>query len=168
MRDVTNEHQPFALPGARPQYSPDRLVAVEQIDLYLTPDVEKEMLDGVCTMTVRALDEAVPKLTLDAVDLDVSGVERLGPNDDRHALSFRRLEGRLEIVFDPPIAAGADAVFSITYRAVKPRHGLFFVKSTQARPEKVAHVWTQSQDQYARYWFPCLDYPYEKQRTTTT
>ncbi len=75
MHDVTNEHLPFALPGTRPQYGPDRLVNVEEIDLYLVPDIENESLDGVCTMTVRALDEAVPQLTLDAVDLQVSRVE---------------------------------------------------------------------------------------------
>ena len=39
MRDETNEHQAFALPGARPQYGPDKLVAVEHIDLHLTPDI---------------------------------------------------------------------------------------------------------------------------------
>ena len=168
MDDVTNEHLPFALPGTRPQYGPDRLVNVEEIDLYLVPDIENESLDGVCTMTVRALDEAVPRLTLDAVDLQVSRVELHTVEAARKPLKFRRLEGKLEINFEPPIAAGEVAVYSIAYRVVKPRHGLFFVKPTAARPEKIAHAWTQSQDQYARYWFPCLDYPYEKQRTTTT
>ena len=167
MRDVNNEHQPFALPGTRPQYGPDRLVNVEEIDLYLVPDIENESLDGVCTMTVRALDEAVPQLTLDAVDLQVARVE-LHTDAGRKPLKFRRLDGKLEISFDPPIDAGEAATFSVAYRVVKPRHGLFFVKPTAARPAKIAHAWTQSQDQYARYWFPCLDYPYEKQRTTTT
>src|SRR5690349_11781658 len=115
MRDVTNEHLPFALPGTRPQYSPDRIVAVEQIDLQLTPDIEKESLDGVCTMTVRALDEAVPKLTLDAVDLEILRVERAAAANQRKALLFRRFEGKLEIAFEPPIAAGEEAVFEITY-----------------------------------------------------
>ncbi len=168
MHDVNNEHQPFALPGTRPQYGPDRLVNVEEIDLYLVPDIENESLEGVCTMTVRALDEAVPQLALDAVDLQISRVELHTADAGRKPLKFRRLEGKLEINFDPPIAAGEVAVYSIAYRVVKPRHGLFFVKPTAARPEKIAHAWTQSQDQYARYWFPCLDYPYEKQRTTTT
>ena len=81
------------------------------------------------------------------------------PQAGRKPLTFRRLDGKLEINFDPPIAAGEAAVYSVAYRVVKPRHGLFFVKPTAAHPEKVAHAWTQSQDEYARYWFPCLDYP---------
>jgi aminopeptidase N len=160
MGDETYEHQPFALPGARPQYGPDRLVAVEHIDLHLTPDFERESLDGICTMRVRALDEPVARLTLDAVDLEVSRVEG--------AARFVRRDGTLEIAFEPPIAPGERATFAITYRVTKPRHGLFFVKPSAAHPEKVAHAWTQSQDEYARYWFPCLDYPHDKQPTSTT
>ncbi|HVR45157.1 MAG TPA: M1 family aminopeptidase [Candidatus Binatia bacterium] len=169
MRDETNEHQPFALPGARPQFGPDKVVAVEHIDLHLTPNFADESLDGVCTMTVRAFDEAVPRLLLDAVDLEVSRVERR--SGEAHAASELRAtprQGKLEIDFEPPIAAGESATFAVRYRVVKPRHGLFFVKPTAEHPEKIAHVWTQSQDQYARYWFPCIDYPDEKQPTSTT
>ncbi len=168
MPDTTNEHHAFALPGARPQYGPDKLVSVEHIDLHLTPDLQAETLDGVCTTTVRALDEPVPRLTLDAIDLEVSRVERLSGSEGRRAENFTRRDGKLEIEFEPAIAPGQEATFAIGYRISKPRHGLFFIKPTAAHPEKVVHAWTQSQDEYARYWFPCLDYPTEKQRTTTT
>jgi aminopeptidase N len=158
--DDETKHLPFALPGARPQYGPDKIVAVEQIDLQLTPGLAEESLDGVCTTTVRAFDEPVARLTLDAVDLEVSRVEG--------AARFARRNGKLDIEFEPPIAPGASATFAIHYRVSKPLNGLFFVKPTAAHPEKIAHAWTQSQDEYARYWFPCLDYPHEKQRTSTT
>jgi aminopeptidase N len=167
MLDDTNEHQAFALPGARPQYGPDKVVAVEHLDLHLTPDFDDESLDGVCTMAVRAFDEAVPRLTLDAVDLEISKVERLeGPDGD--SVRYTARENALDLEFDPPISAGQRATFAIRYRVSKPRHGLFFIKPSATHPEKIAHVWTQSQDQYARYWFPCLDYPHEKQSTSTT
>ncbi|HET6276630.1 MAG TPA: M1 family aminopeptidase [Candidatus Cybelea sp.] len=160
MGDDRLEDHPFALPGARPQYGPDKLVSVEHIDLHLTPDLARESLDGVATITVRAFDEPVSRLTLDAVDLEVSRVEG--------AARFDRHDGKLEVEFDPAIEAGGEATFSIHYRVAKPRHGLFFIKPDDAHPEKVVHAWTQCQDEYARYWFPCLDYPHEKQRSTTT
>jgi len=160
MGDDTNEHLPFALPGARPRYGPDKIVAVEEIDLHLTPDIDAESLDGIASTTVRAFDEPVSRLVLDAVDLEIDRVDG--------AARFARRNGKLELDFEPPIAPGERRTFSIAYRAVKPRHGLFFIKPTADHPEKVAHVWTQSQDEYARYWFPCLDYPHEKQRTSTT
>ena len=168
MRDDTNEHQPFALPGARPRYGPDKIVAVEEIGLHLEPDFESDSLEGVCTTVVRAFDEPVTRLTLDAVDLEISKVERLLPNAAPREAAFSARDGKLEIEFDPAIAPGDQTTFAVYYRASKPRHGLFFVKPTAAHPEKVVHLWTQSQDEYARYWFPCLDYPAEKQRSTTT
>ncbi len=160
MGDDRSEHYPFALPGARPQYGPDKLVAVEEIDLRLTPDLARETLDGVATITVRAFDEPVSRLTLDAVDIEVSRVEG--------AARFAQRDDKLELEFDPPMEAAGEATIAIHYRVVKPRHGLFFIKPTGAHPEKVVHAWTQCQDEYARFWFPCLDYPHEKQRTTTT
>ena len=167
MGDDTNEPQSFALPGARPQYGPDKVVAVEEIALHLTPDFDSESLDGVCTTTVRAFDEPVTRLELDAVDLDVERVELIG-NTPPKMLNFTRRDGKLDIEFDPPVAAGERATFAVRYRVSKPRHGLFFIKPTPDQPQKIAHLWTQSQDQYARFWFPCLDYPHEKQRTVTT
>jgi aminopeptidase N len=159
-RDDTGEHRAFALPGARPHYGPDKVVAVEHIDLHLTPNFESESLDGVCTLTVRALDEPVSRLTLDAVDLEISRVEP--------AAGFALRDGKLEVEFAEPLRPGERTAIAIAYRAGEPRHGLFFVKPTSEHPEKIAHAWTQSQDQYARYWFPCLDYPHDKQTTTTT
>ena len=156
LRDDRDEHQAFALPGARPHYGPDKIVSVEHIDLHVTPDFENESLAGVCTLTVRALDEPVSRLTLDAVDLEILGVEP--------ASKFHARDGKLEIELPKPIAPGERAPIAVTYRVVKPRAGLFFIKPTREHPEKITHLWTQSQDQYARYWFPCFDYPTEKQR----
>lgn len=168
MGDDMNEHLPFALPGARPHYGPDKIVTVEEIDLHLTPQLGSESLDGVCTMTVRALDEPVHRLVLDAVDLQISSVQRLARAAQPQDAKFAMRDGKLEVDFDPPIAPGEQCTFAVRYRVVQPRHGLFFVNATAEHPEKTAHAWTQSQDEYARYWFPCLDYPHEKQRTATT
>jgi len=161
--DGANDHRRFALPGSSPHYGPDKVVTVEHIDLDLTPDLERERLDGVCTTSVRALDERVERLALDAVDLEIRSVER-----DGRAQRFVRRNGKVDVTFDPPLEAGESTTFTIAYRCAKPRHGLFFVKPTSKHPEKIAHAWTQSQDENARYWFPCLDYPHEKQPTSAT
>ena len=161
--DSTSTHRPFALPGARLRYGPDKTVDVLHIDLFLRPDLENGILDGVCTTTVRALDEPVASLELDAVDLQIERVEREGK-----ALAFEHADRKLRVRFDPDIAAGAHASFAITYRVQRPRHGLFFIEPNADYPHRVRHVWTQSQDENARYWFPCLDYPHEKQTTSAT
>ena len=162
-RDESDGHRAFALPGARLQYGPDKTVEVEHIDLRLEPHLEAHALDGICTTTVRALDEPVDRLTLNAVDLQILAVER-----DGKALQFERRNGTVTVVFAPAIAPGEWASFAITYRVENPRNGLFFVDPTPEYPKKIRHAWTQSQDENARYWFPCLDYPHSKQTTSAT
>jgi len=161
--DDTNERRAFALPGSTLHYGPDKTVEVEHIDLHLVPDLERRRLEGVCTTTVRALDEPVSQLTLDAVDLNVSAVEL-----DGSKLKFTSRGDKLDVFFDPPLAPEAAATFAITYSAEHPRHGLFFVQPTPGYPKNIRHAWTQSQDENARHWFPCLDYPHEKQSTSAT
>jgi len=152
--DEPSAHREFALPGSTLRYGPDKSVDVLHIDLYLEPDLERKHLDGVCTTTVRALDEPVTALTLDAVDLQVASVER-----DGRPLQFSTDGKHLRIQFDPAIAPEEEATFAVRYGVTNPRHGLFFTGN---------HAWTQSQDENARYWFPCLDYPREKQTTSAT
>jgi len=153
-----SEHRPFALPGARPQYGPDRVVDVLHIDLRLRPDLDRRRLDGTCTTTVRAIDDAVGRLVLDAVDLSVGAVR----DDAGRALAFRSTSDALEISLDPPLRAGSELTFAVDYAAENPRRGLYFID----QPWK--HAWTQSQDSDARFWFPCFDYPAEKQTTSAT
>ena len=62
--DDTSGHRPFALPGSSLRYGPDKLVDVLHVDLHLTPDLEQASLRGICTTSVRALDEEVPALHL--------------------------------------------------------------------------------------------------------
>ena len=157
-------HRRFELPGSTPHYGPDKTVDVEHIHLHLIPDLEAHALAGECTTTVRALDEDVAELALDAVDLQITGATRAGGG----SASFTRRGHKVVVQFDPPVAAGETAQFTIAYRLERPRHGLFFVEPTPEYPGKVRHAWTQSQDENARYWFPCLDYPSEKQTTSTT
>ncbi len=161
--DDSNGHRAFALPGARLQYGPDKLVDVEHIDLVLEPDLDARRLDGVCTTAVRAYDEPVSRVTLSAVDLHVSRVER-----DGKPLAFATKDGSLDIWFEPALIPGERCAFVVTYHVIDPRAGLFFIAPTPEYPDKVAHAWTQSQDENARYWFPCFDYPHQKQTTTTT
>jgi aminopeptidase N len=149
--------RPFPLAGARPQYGPDKAVDVLHIDLYLRPDLAAKSLDGVCTTTVEALDDDVRVVRLDAVDLLVEAVD----DGAGAALAYRSTSDALTIEFAQPLAAGERTTFAVRYRVERPHRGLYFIDSPR-------QVWTQSQDQDARYWFPCFDHPAGKQTTAQT
>ena len=152
-----SERLPFALPGARPQYGPDRLVRVEHLDLWLQPVFATKTLHGRVTTHVRAIEDGVTSLRLDAVDLAIDRV-----SDAAGApLVFRATSLDLTIELATPLAEGEPYEFAIDYRAIEPRRGLYFV-------DEPRQVWTQSQDTDARAWLPCFDHPAEKQTTATT
>ncbi|MGD0472254.1 MAG: M1 family aminopeptidase [Candidatus Velthaea sp.] len=151
-----SDHRPFALAGARPHYGPDKVVDVVHIDLHLRPDFATKTLHAVCTQTVEAIEDGVGSVRLDAVDLEITSVTL-----DSAPLPFTATSQSLTIVFARPLSAGERATFAIAYRAPAPRRGLYFVD----RPQQ---LWTQSQDQDARFWFPCFDHPADKQTTSST
>ena len=101
-RDEAGTHRQFALPGARLHYGPDKTVDVLHIDLHLEPDLEACSLDGICTTTIRAIDEPVEYLALDAVDLQVSAVELDGSSQ-----RYESRDAKLYVTFDPPLPADA-------------------------------------------------------------
>jgi aminopeptidase N len=151
-----SEHRPFALAGARAHYGPDKVVDVVHIDLQLRPDLAAHTVHGICTTTVVALDRPVASVRLDAIDLQIDSVVR-----DGAALPFRSTSDALVVEFPVPLAPGERTAFAVTYRAERPRRGVYFI-------ERPRQAWTQSQDQDARYWFPCFDHPAEKQTTSAT
>lgn len=148
---------PFALPGSRPQYGPDRVVRVEHIDLHLRPVFAEKTLHGVVTTRVRAIEDGVRTLHLDAVDLTIDAVTA----ENGAALTYVSSSTELTIALAEPLGAGAECSFAVTYRAIAPQRGLYFIDAPR-------QAWTQSQDTDARAWLPCFDHPAEKQTTSTT
>ncbi len=152
-----SERLPFALPGARPQYGPDRVVRVEHIDLHLRPDFAAKTLHGEVTTRVRAIEDGVQSLRLDAVDLTIDAVCA----ENGTPLAFTATAHDLTVALVTPLAAAEAFAFTVVYRAIRPQRGLYFIDSPR-------QAWTQSQDTDARAWLPCFDHPAEKQTTTTT
>jgi len=108
MKNDTDTHRNFALPGAKLHYGPDKTVDVEHIDLDLKPQLEARRLDGTCTTSVRALDEPVSRLVMDAVDLRVERVQSNGKE-----CAYTHDGKRLEITLEPAIAPGQRADIAI-------------------------------------------------------
>ena len=106
---------------------------------------------------MRAIEDGVRKLRLDAVDLTIDAVR-----DERGAaLAYTATAKDLTVELSGALAAGEAYAFVVVYRAIEPQRGLYFID----RPRQ---AWTQSQDTDARAWLPCFDHPAEKQTTTTT
>ncbi|HKE16953.1 MAG TPA: M1 family aminopeptidase [Kofleriaceae bacterium] len=145
----------FAMPGARPRYTPDRVCAVKHIKLDIALDVDARRISGTCTLTLSPLLSGSPWLRLDAVELDIASAVRDG----------KRLEhghdGKVLRVALGEVKEGEELDLVIAYSG-QPRRGIYFIGPDESYPDKPVQVWTQGQDEDSRFWFPCFDTPSEK------
>ncbi len=155
----TNARRSFALPGAKPQYVPDRPGRVCHIALDLALDLAAQRFDATCTIALQPVRAGIRYLELDAVELSVRAVRcKTARSREERAASFGHDGMRLRVELPEP--TGTEAIeLTIDYSAERPRRGLYFVAPTADCPHKPVQVWTQGEDEDSRYWFPCFDYP---------
>jgi aminopeptidase N len=159
-----NNRRPFALPGTKPRYAPDRPASIEHIALVLSFDFKEHVLFGSCRTTFSAVGKPLDKLEMDADHLRIKTVRNAGGK----RLDFELLGGRLIIDLGQTLAPGKSSTIIVDYEARQPTQGIYFVSPDTAYPKKPVQVWTQGQDQDAHYWFPCIDYPNAKATTELT
>ncbi|MEN9277076.1 MAG: M1 family aminopeptidase [Thermostichus sp. DG_1_5_bins_95] len=151
--DTESKYKPFALPGSRPHYTPDRPGQVQHIRLQLDLDLEAETVLGLCQIRLQPIRAGIHTLKLDAVRLSIQSVQVEG-----EAQAFTYDGETLEIQLSQPTGE-EPFTLEIAYRLEKPERGLYFIKPTAHYPDKPVQVWTQGEDEDSRYWFPCFDYP---------
>src|SRR5215470_10801745 len=161
---LQQKRRTYALADAKPHFAPDRPCDIVHIALTLQLDITQQSLQGTCATTVRAVQDAIASVTLDAVDLQIARVRQAGGA----TLPYDYDGQRLRVTFPEPLQRGASATVEVNYGVTKPRLGLYFITPDAAYPHKPVQVWSQCQDEDARYWFPCFDAPNEKATTEMT
>ncbi len=153
--------KPFPLPGATKRWSRDRQVDVLHIklDIELDPHAApgETCLSGTVTHTVRPFLDGLKVLHLDCAELDVTACTFGG-----RKAAFVVEGGKLSITLPRAGKRGCEFTVAITYSGA-PRRGLYFIRPDADHPDKRYEVWSQGQDEDSRHWFPCFDYPNEKQ-----
>ncbi|HWE29631.1 MAG TPA: aminopeptidase, partial [Polyangia bacterium] len=141
---------PFALPGSRATFTPARDVDVRHLRIQVALDFATGSVDGVCTLTLAAINDGPARVTLDAVEMELAAVELPG--------------GGLPYVYDGQQlrfelgarTAGETLDVTIRYRCT-PRRGLYFIRPDAGYPTRPLQAWSQGQDEDNRAWFPCFD-----------
>jgi aminopeptidase N len=155
--------RPFALPGAKPRYAPDRPAAIGHIALTLSFDFKEHILFGSCRTTFTAVGKPLRTLEMDVDHLHIKAAR----NADKK-LQFETIGGRLIIDLGHALQPGKSSSVIVDYEARQPSQGIYFISPDKAYPKKPLQVWTQGQDQDAHYWFPCIDYPNARATTEVT
>jgi aminopeptidase N len=150
----------FVLPGTEPQYAPDQSFDTEHILLDLTLDIAKKTLSGTCALSLVSVNDDASVLELDAVSFKLESVKSAG-KAVRHKYDGKKI--RVEL--DKPLRVGERLDLTVAYGVTKPKLGLYFVGPDRSYKDKPVQVWTQGEDEYARYWFPCQDAPQDRVTT---
>lgn len=150
----------FTLSGAKPHYAPDRIFDTQHIRLVLALDFGRKTLTGTCITSLTALTDRATEMVFDAVDF-----QNVQVSSSRGSVRQEYDKRKLKVIWNKPLARGARVDVTIRYRVVQPKLGLHFVGPDASDSKKPRQAWTQGEDEYNRYWFPCHDAP--QTRTTT-
>jgi aminopeptidase N len=153
--------RPFPMPGTRESWSRDRTVEMKHLRIEIALDFRRRSIAGKATHLFTPILDGLSSLDLDCVDLKVSRVRLKGRSGN---LRFTNADGVLSIRFPRPLPAGRTAEVTVEYSGT-PRRGLYFCAPDADHPDRAVQAWTQGQDQDARHWFPCYDYPNQKATT---
>lgn len=162
-----------------PFTSPPRSVRSREVDqqhirLEMRVDLQKQEFTARAVHTLSPY-HALDRLALDAADLRIGKVARLeappaAPADGKPAaapareveLKFERHGQQLIVHLDRPVAVGEAVRVAIDYQAVRPQLGAHFVAPDPIEPDQPRMMWTQSEPEYAKYWYPCIDSPSDR------
>jgi len=148
------KYKSFQLPGAKPQYNPDRYGQVTHIALDLKLDIPNRICSGTCTTTLNPIRNGITSIVMDAVDMEIISIQ---VSNEVQKYDYDGKQITIELTNATTI--GNPISLEITYKLDKPDRGMYFVQPNEYFPNKPTQVWTQGEDEDSRYWFPCFDYP---------
>ncbi len=128
----------------------------QHIRLVLKFDFEKEIVYGLATLSVIALENEFQELVLHS---QIDQILAVKINEQK--LKFLQKNGLLIIKLNRIYRAGERVEVEIEYQT-NPSNGLFFFYPTLQEPQIPYQIWSQGQGENNRYWFPCFDSPGDK------
>ena len=145
----------FVYSDYKPQWRYEPPFSVEKLFVRVFLDLENRRVMGL-TINDILLNENVPQIKFDAVDMDIKRVLVEGRETE---YSY---DGKELIVFlGEKGGKGEKLRVEIHYELVNPRKGIWFVP-VDREEEPASQVWTQGETEYNRYWIPSYDYPHMK------
>ena len=144
----------FVLPGTQRKYPRSRPFSIRHLALDLDLLVEAKKVSGLATLEFERADAGADTLELDAVGFEMGSVKLVVEEEPQNVI-WNYDGDRLYIAVPKEVTR---ATVEIEY-SVTPRRGLYFLEPDAEVPNRPRQVWSQCQDQDARYWFPCHDSP---------
>jgi len=143
----------FSEPDTTDKFPRDRDFMPGHLLLELWFDWKERKVFGTATHTLKAINDGLERIVLDAVDMKIKDVV-----SNKRRLRFE-YDGRFVTIALPKrLKEDGEVTLAISYEA-SPRNGLFFVVPDKKYPKKPYQIWSQGEMEDNRHWFPAYDYP---------
>lgn len=144
-------HPKFELPNATPKYPRDTNFRIENLSLSLHVDLERREIEGKAVYTLKGIEGVkLENVSLDAKELTIDTVKVAGK-----VVPFTHIDDTLSFGAS---RAGREFDVEISYHG-KPESGMYFVAPVKGGRKKPVQAWTQGEDEYSKFWYPCFDEP---------
>jgi len=157
---------PFVEP---PRSIRSRIFDQQHVRLELDCDLDRQEIRGRAVHTLKPF-APLQHIEFDAAEMKIEQVALAdGPpskkTEQRPAarkLKFTSGGGRLVVTLDRRYLPQETIRLAIDYRVSGPDRGAHFVVPDTTEPAQPRMLWTQSEPESARYWFPCFDSPTDR------
>ncbi len=133
-------------------HAPDKEFHMSNIVLRFKFNLETRTVFGQASETITPFRPRLDSIHLNAVDMKINGVSLQG-----NPLNYRYDGKILTIFFPKPYGLNQKLTYVIDY-STKPSRGLFFILPDKGYPKRNPEIWSMSEPEDARYWFPSHDY----------
>ncbi|TLX99213.1 MAG: M1 family metallopeptidase [Thaumarchaeota archaeon] len=140
-------YRSFYLPESRPHFARSKAFHTGHLKLEIEVDLQRKRLEG------RASLRIVPLRSLQRIELDARAMHISMVTLDGGECRYEYDNEKLVVIADSPLSRGEHEVL-VSY-AASPTQGVYFIQPDEAYPEKEVQAWTQSETEFASYWFPC-------------
>ncbi len=164
-RVLAAERTDFEFPTAKPQWAPPRHYDIKNLILNLKIDIYQEHVDAVSKLKIQSIVPELRRVFLHAMEMKIESII----DQEGNRLPFEMLSDDqvMHVDLHNPLFEGEQTELTFTYTIDRPRSGLFFTNPCPEFPDIESSVWTQMQDDYARYVVPIYDNPSHKFPTET-
>jgi len=159
------EREGFNFPTAKPQWAPPRHYNILHLRMDWKIDLKNEHVDAVSSIHIESIVPELKRIFLHAVELNIASITDGKGNSLHFEIMPDDQAMFVDLANDLNEKESEDLTFN--YSIDHPRTGLFFTNPCPEFPDIETSVWTQMQDDYARYCVPVYDNPSHKFPTET-
>lgn len=159
------EREEFAFPTAKPQWAPPRHYNILHLRMDWRIDLRNEHVDAVSSIRIESIVPELKRVFIHAAELKIASII----DGKGNSLHFEMMPDKQAMFVDLVSSLNEKESEDLTfnYSIDHPRTGLFFTNPCPEFPDIETSVWTQMQDDYARYCVPVYDNPSHKFPTET-